>query len=267
MIQAHRSSTIEYACDIRFHQSFKLPPNPDIGRNAPIRVSYSDTGKLDSPLQERYISTGPRIGIASKIIVEKDNIATAEAPSNAFIPGSLPSEESVDAVTHEQGEAGASSNDVLKFNDGRKDECLDQPVVLFCGGMFGGRYQAMSTATLAEEYGIRLIIVDRPGIGGSEKVPLKQRLQTWLGKRSDIVAPSNFDGRELLMRYPSLCRHGSSALEACRGQACCLGFAQRRNNLSAEHHTLSSFDIRSTATLCSHFRFVCHSECRRRNAW
>jgi pimeloyl-ACP methyl ester carboxylesterase len=34
----------ELACDIRLHRSFRLPPNPSIGRNRTIRVSYSDVG-------------------------------------------------------------------------------------------------------------------------------------------------------------------------------------------------------------------------------
>ena len=37
-----RRSAIEYASDIRFHQSFTLPPNPQAGRPAPIRVTYAD---------------------------------------------------------------------------------------------------------------------------------------------------------------------------------------------------------------------------------
>jgi hypothetical protein len=32
------------ACDIRLHRSFILPPNPRIGRDHPIRVTYSDVG-------------------------------------------------------------------------------------------------------------------------------------------------------------------------------------------------------------------------------
>jgi hypothetical protein len=32
------------ACDIRLHRSFILPPNPRIGRDNPIRVTYADVG-------------------------------------------------------------------------------------------------------------------------------------------------------------------------------------------------------------------------------
>lgn len=37
-------SVLDFLCDIRFHQSFVLPPNSDTGRPAPLRISYADYG-------------------------------------------------------------------------------------------------------------------------------------------------------------------------------------------------------------------------------
>ncbi|KAL6711222.1 hypothetical protein ACN47E_005753 [Coniothyrium glycines] len=39
---------LEFICDRRFHRSFTLPPNPDIGRETSYRVSYSDFGDSQS---------------------------------------------------------------------------------------------------------------------------------------------------------------------------------------------------------------------------
>jgi len=55
------------------------------------------------------------------------------------------------------------------------------PVMLYIGGMFAGRYQALTVDEMAREHKIRILFVDRPGIGGTQKVPLDQRVPTWLG--------------------------------------------------------------------------------------
>ncbi|KAF2016092.1 hypothetical protein BU24DRAFT_462292 [Aaosphaeria arxii CBS 175.79] len=39
---------IEWLCDIRFHRSLVLPPNPETNRTKPLRVSYADYGDKDS---------------------------------------------------------------------------------------------------------------------------------------------------------------------------------------------------------------------------
>lgn len=56
----------------------------------------------------------------------------------------------------------------------------DAPVLLWASGMFGGRFTGVELLDLAEAHGIRLLAVDRPGIGGSEAVPIDQRISTWL---------------------------------------------------------------------------------------
>jgi pimeloyl-ACP methyl ester carboxylesterase len=56
--------------------------------------------------------------------------------------------------------------------------------LLWCGGQFGGRYQAFAYDALAKRYKVRFLAIDRPGIGGTQAVPLGQRIATWL----DMVA-------------------------------------------------------------------------------
>jgi pimeloyl-ACP methyl ester carboxylesterase len=41
-------SILDFLCDIRFHRSYFLPPNPDTGRATPYRVSYADYGDPES---------------------------------------------------------------------------------------------------------------------------------------------------------------------------------------------------------------------------
>ena len=136
---ANSGRIIEQACDTRLHQSFALPPNPSIGREKTIRVSYADVGR--SPRRE----------------------------------------------------------------DLTKEEEDDLPVILWCGGQFGGRYHGFACDLLAEEYGVRLLAVDRPGIGGTDVVPLEQRVSTWL----DIV-PALLN--HLGVKYVHLASHSSGTI-------------------------------------------------------
>lgn len=41
-------SVLDFLCDVRFHKSYVLPPNPHTGRHAPSRVSYADYGDSES---------------------------------------------------------------------------------------------------------------------------------------------------------------------------------------------------------------------------
>lgn len=54
------------------------------------------------------------------------------------------------------------------------------PIILFIGPMFGNRYFALAFDKIAKETGVRVICVDRPGIGGSTPVPIDQRIGVWL---------------------------------------------------------------------------------------
>ena len=46
--------------------------------------------------------------------------------------------------------------------------------------MFGGRYQSFAYDELAKKHKVRFLAMDRPGIGGTQAVPLDQRIATWL---------------------------------------------------------------------------------------
>ncbi|MCJ1338675.1 hypothetical protein MMC09_003964 [Bachmanniomyces sp. S44760] len=60
----------------------------------------------------------------------------------------------------------------------------DGPVLLLIGGLFGGRYMFRgANAPLVEQHQIRLLCIDKCGLGGTGGVPLEFRMKTWL----DIV--------------------------------------------------------------------------------
>ncbi|KAJ9156482.1 hypothetical protein NKR23_g1112 [Pleurostoma richardsiae] len=52
--------------------------------------------------------------------------------------------------------------------------------VLFIGGMMGTRYLATLGDFLCEKLGLRFVVVDRPGMGGSTDVDVSQRIAVWL---------------------------------------------------------------------------------------
>jgi hypothetical protein len=59
-----------------------------------------------------------------------------------------------------------------------EDESL--PVILFCGPMFGSRWNAQDFDYFIRKHGVRIIFVDRPGMGGSTLVPLPLRIPVWI---------------------------------------------------------------------------------------
>lgn len=56
----------------------------------------------------------------------------------------------------------------------------DHPTILFIPGMFGSRFLGLTLHTIAEKRGVRVLIVDRPGMGRSTSVPLAQRVSVWV---------------------------------------------------------------------------------------
>lgn len=81
----------------------------------------------------------------------------------------------------------------------------DAPVLLWASGMFGGRFTGIELVDLANAHGIRLISIDRPGIGGSEAVPIIQRVSTWLE-----VIPALL--KHLGIKYVSLGCHSAGTI-------------------------------------------------------
>ena len=55
-------------------------------------------------------------------------------------------------------------------------------VVFFCGALMGTRFCYSPLDQLANAYNVRIIHVDRPGIGGSDPIELEKRVQIWLGQ-------------------------------------------------------------------------------------
>jgi hypothetical protein len=55
-------------------------------------------------------------------------------------------------------------------------------VVLFCGGLMAARYCYSPLDQLAKKHNVRILQVDRPGIGGTEPIELEKRIQIWLGQ-------------------------------------------------------------------------------------
>jgi pimeloyl-ACP methyl ester carboxylesterase len=55
-------------------------------------------------------------------------------------------------------------------------------VVLLSGALMGTRFGYAPMDQLANAYNVRIIHVDRPGIGGSDPIELEKRIQIWLGQ-------------------------------------------------------------------------------------
>jgi pimeloyl-ACP methyl ester carboxylesterase len=54
-------------------------------------------------------------------------------------------------------------------------------VVLFCGALMATRFCYSPLDELAKAYNVRIIHPDRPGVGGSDRVEIHQRIALWLG--------------------------------------------------------------------------------------
>ncbi|ORY64304.1 uncharacterized protein BCR38DRAFT_458026 [Pseudomassariella vexata] len=54
------------------------------------------------------------------------------------------------------------------------------PTVLFIGGMYGGRLLVSMTDHVGQSLGMRIVVIDRPGMGGSTIVDVGLRLSVWL---------------------------------------------------------------------------------------
>lgn len=66
--------------------------------------------------------------------------------------------------------------------------CVKGPALLFLPGMFASRYLGIPLHAIAERAGVRLLVVDRPGMGASTDVPLNQRIATWVDLLPRLLA-------------------------------------------------------------------------------
>ncbi|CAG8078476.1 unnamed protein product [Penicillium salamii] len=54
------------------------------------------------------------------------------------------------------------------------------PTILMMPGMFSSRYLGVCLHAIAEKQGVRMLVVDRPGMGGTTDVPLTERISVWV---------------------------------------------------------------------------------------
>ncbi|THZ60110.1 hypothetical protein D6C85_09871 [Aureobasidium pullulans] len=79
--------------------------------------------------------------------------------------------------------------------------------ILFCGGMGASRLLLYRFDALAKKEGVRVIFIDRPGVGGSTPVPLDQRVQVWLDAVPAVL-------EHLGVKTISLLSHSAGAIYA-----------------------------------------------------
>lgn len=58
--------------------------------------------------------------------------------------------------------------------------CPTGPALLYLPGMFASRYVGIPMHIIASRAGVRLLVVDRPGMGCSTDVPLAERIDAWI---------------------------------------------------------------------------------------
>ncbi|KAL3434501.1 Alpha/Beta hydrolase protein [Aspergillus tetrazonus] len=66
--------------------------------------------------------------------------------------------------------------------------CATGPVILYLPGMFASRYLGIPLHVMAERAGVRLLVVDRPGMGASTDVPLVKRIDVWVDTVPRLLA-------------------------------------------------------------------------------
>lgn len=66
--------------------------------------------------------------------------------------------------------------------------CPTGPALLFLPGMFASRYLGILRHAIAERAGVRLLVIDRPGMGGTTDLPLAQRIAAWVDMLPRLLA-------------------------------------------------------------------------------
>ncbi|KGO43176.1 hypothetical protein PEXP_029230 [Penicillium expansum] len=79
------------------------------------------------------------------------------------------------------------------------------PTILFMPGMVSSRYLGICAHTIAEKWGVRVLVVDRPGMGNSTNVPLAQRVSTWIETVPRLLA-------HVGIQHVSLVSHSSGTM-------------------------------------------------------
>ncbi|KGO75406.1 hypothetical protein PITC_080920 [Penicillium italicum] len=79
------------------------------------------------------------------------------------------------------------------------------PTLLFLPGMLSTRYIGLCLHPIAEKWGVRVLVVDRPGMGNSTDVPLAQRVSTWVEIVPRLLAHLN-------IQHVSLASHSAGTI-------------------------------------------------------
>ncbi|KAJ5156800.1 hypothetical protein N7492_009603 [Penicillium capsulatum] len=79
------------------------------------------------------------------------------------------------------------------------------PTILLMPGMFSSRYLGLALHPIATKLGVRLLTVDRPGMGGSTDVPLAQRVSIWLETVPRLLA-------NLAIQHVALASHSAGTI-------------------------------------------------------
>lgn len=87
----------------------------------------------------------------------------------------------------------------------KSDGSINKAAILFCGGMFAGRWLGSLLDVAAQKLGVRLLSVDRPGLGGTPAVDLEHRVQTWLE-----IVPALL--KHLRLRHVALVCHSAGTI-------------------------------------------------------
>ncbi|KAJ5333964.1 uncharacterized protein N7506_007747 [Penicillium brevicompactum] len=61
-----------------------------------------------------------------------------------------------------------------------ESESVPTPTLLLMPGMFSSRYLGVCLHAIAEKLGVRILVVDRPGMGNTTDVPLAKRVSVWI---------------------------------------------------------------------------------------
>lgn len=97
------------------------------------------------------------------------------------------------------------------FNDTAVPTHDSQPtpkaVVIFIGGLMGGRYTLLRQHDFCLQNGIRILTIDRPGFGGSDPVSISQRISTWLATFPALLA-------HLKVHHVAIASHSGGAIYA-----------------------------------------------------
>ncbi|KAJ5142653.1 uncharacterized protein N7515_001440 [Penicillium bovifimosum] len=79
------------------------------------------------------------------------------------------------------------------------------PTLLFMPGMYSSRYIGICLHRIAEKYGVRVVVVDRPGMGKSTDVALAQRVSAWIEIVPRLLAHLN-------IQHVSLASHSAGTI-------------------------------------------------------